>query len=378
MELEVVKHPLPMKLADDKHHMYPTTIDMVFAEDGKTPIFDKQSGDWTANNALNLGGKPATDYMLKTDSPSSSTGGSGVPAGGTAGQTLVKKSETDGDAQWSDIDLSDITCEDNDVDEVGNVIGVDADTLGGKLPSEYASAESVTQLSQQKANQGGWTPNKIIGTDSDGNLVAQDQPEGGGGDAKTLGGVAAAEYARNILISDAYFDEKTYNNGDYCISENTLYKCKRDNVTGIAPTNATYWEAVTVASELGKSLKPVTYTANENKSVASYTSYSGAPISVGEDGLYLSIATCGMNTSQSDAVTPNNIYIKPFTNEGLVVMNSAGILGDKSMIDSGNQATGFAVIKARKGENIYATGYNYSANAFYAIIKLCAIKISEY
>ena len=144
MDIQVVEHKLPIKLADGNYHMYPTKIDMVYAEDGKTPIFDKQSGDWTANNALNLGGRPAEDYALKNE-----TGGSGVPAGGSAGQTLVKQSNEDGDAEWADMDLVNIAytdAENEGIDEDGNILIIkadDSDKLGGKPPKYYKAPRNL-------------------------------------------------------------------------------------------------------------------------------------------------------------------------------------------------------------------------------------------
>ena len=124
--------------------MYPTTIDMVYAEDGKTPIFDKESGDWTANNALKLGGRPAEDYALKGESSSSS--GTGVPDGGAAGQTLVKQSDEDGDAVWATPNLMDSVYEDPQDEEITEemvylrVVADDAHSLGGKPSSYYEDA----------------------------------------------------------------------------------------------------------------------------------------------------------------------------------------------------------------------------------------------
>lgn len=73
-------------------------------------------------------------------------------------------------------------------------VPINATTLNGESAEYYATAKSVSQLSQQKADKAGWTPNKIIGTDADGNMVAVNAPEGGGGDADTLGGKPASDY----------------------------------------------------------------------------------------------------------------------------------------------------------------------------------------
>lgn len=85
--------------------------------------------------------------------------------------------------------------------------------------------EALDSLSQQKANQAGWTPNKLIGTDADGNLVAQDLPEDNGGDADTLGGKEPKYYIqpRNLLDNSDFRNpvnqrgatSKTFNNSVY-------------------------------------------------------------------------------------------------------------------------------------------------------------------
>ena len=207
METNAIKHPLPMKLADGNRHIYPTTIDMVFAEDGSTPIFDKQSGDWTANNALNLGGRPAEDYALKDEG-----GGTGVPAGGSAGQTLVKQSDEDGDAEWENPNLMNAVYsdpEDTAITEEGVVLLIVSDNsekLGGQTPDYYAKQEKVDQLSQQ---MGSYLPKTGTAADASklGGVLASeyakltDIPEDNGGDANTLGGKEPKYYLqpRNLL-----------------------------------------------------------------------------------------------------------------------------------------------------------------------------------
>lgn len=70
-------------------------------------------------------------------------GGTGVPDGGSAGQTLVKQSNEDGDAEWADMDLVNIAysdAENEGIDEDGNILIVktdDSDKLGGKPPEYY-------------------------------------------------------------------------------------------------------------------------------------------------------------------------------------------------------------------------------------------------
>lgn len=49
-------------------------------------------------------------------------------------------------------------------------------------PSDYVPDEeepSIMQVIQRKADKGGWTPNKYLGTDAEGNMVEKDAPSGG-------------------------------------------------------------------------------------------------------------------------------------------------------------------------------------------------------
>lgn len=66
--IDVVKHALPMKLADGKRHVWPTLASLVYLKDGKTPLAD-EDGKITADNALQLGGQNASKYALKTEVP---------------------------------------------------------------------------------------------------------------------------------------------------------------------------------------------------------------------------------------------------------------------------------------------------------------------
>ena len=56
-------------------------------------------------------------------------------------------------------------------------------------PSEYVPEEeepSILQVIQGKADKGGWTPNKYLGTDAEGNMVEKEAPAGGGGGSITV------------------------------------------------------------------------------------------------------------------------------------------------------------------------------------------------
>ena len=56
------------------------------------------------------------------------------------------------------------------------------------------------------------------------------------------------------MITDAYSSSSTYEVGDYCIYENTLYKCTTAISTAEA-WNSAHWTATTIATELSSRLE---------------------------------------------------------------------------------------------------------------------------
>lgn len=161
--IPVVKHKNPIKLADGNYHLYPTSIDLVKMPDGSTPAFDTESESWTAMNSLRLGGKEADEYATKEDLKGLPSSGSGVPNGGKIGQTLIKQSKTDGDAQWGYVNLSDAIYEnpeDETIVEDNVVLPVkadDSDKLGGKAPEYYTNPRNLLDNSDftNPVNQAG-------------------------------------------------------------------------------------------------------------------------------------------------------------------------------------------------------------------------------
>ena len=61
------------------------------------------------------------------------------------------------------------------------------------------------------------------------------------------------------IISDAYSATKAYTIGEYCIYNNSLYKCIANTSAGIAPTNSTYWTNTSVSEELASNAVPLGY-----------------------------------------------------------------------------------------------------------------------
>ena len=56
------------------------------------------------------------------------------------------------------------------------------------------------------------------------------------------------------MITDAYSSSSTYSVGDYCIYENTLYKCTTA-ISTAEEWNSAHWSAVTVADEINARVK---------------------------------------------------------------------------------------------------------------------------
>lgn len=61
---------------------------------------------------------------------------------------------------------------------------------------------------------------------------------------------AQSSYVKLPVITDAYDLTSTYNTGDFCIYNDTLYKCNTDNTTGT--WDAQYWDATSVADEINE------------------------------------------------------------------------------------------------------------------------------
>lgn len=59
------------------------------------------------------------------------------------------------------------------------------------------------------------------------------------------------------IISDAYSATKAYTIGEYCIYNNSLYKCIANTSAGITPTNSTYWTNTSVSEELASNARDV-------------------------------------------------------------------------------------------------------------------------
>lgn len=63
-----------------------------------------------------------------------------------------------------------------------------------------------------------------------------------------------AQKVNITVVTDAYSSLQTYAVGDYCIYENTLYKCTTAITTAEA-WNSAHWTATTIATELASRLE---------------------------------------------------------------------------------------------------------------------------
>lgn len=59
------------------------------------------------------------------------------------------------------------------------------------------------------------------------------------------------------IISDAYSATRAYTIGEYCIYNNSLYKCIANTSAGITPTNSTYWTNTSVGEELASNARAI-------------------------------------------------------------------------------------------------------------------------
>ena len=141
-----------------------------------------------------------------------------LPSGGVVGQVLTKNGTEDGEAEWTDlpeqekelpangvngqvlykttdgVEWKNLPEQEDELPEGGKTgqilarsnnggvewvdpVGLDS-TLeeAGKAADAKATGDALNQLSQQKVNQTGWTGNKYLGTDADGNVVEKILP----------------------------------------------------------------------------------------------------------------------------------------------------------------------------------------------------------
>lgn len=99
----------------------------------------------------------------------------GIPKGGTPGQVLTKQSDTNGDVSWQNPSVSDeqVTTAVNSYLEENPVSGMTAEQEQ-QLNQNTADVSNLKSAINSKAPNAGWNPEKIIGTDAEGNMIDMD------------------------------------------------------------------------------------------------------------------------------------------------------------------------------------------------------------
>lgn len=98
-----------------------------------------------------------------------------VPAGGSSGQVLTKQSDTNGDVSWQNPSVSDeqVTTAVNLYLEENPVSGMTAEQEQ-QLNQNTTDVADLKSTINSKAPNAGWNPEKIIGTDAEGNMIDMD------------------------------------------------------------------------------------------------------------------------------------------------------------------------------------------------------------
>lgn len=143
------------------------------------------------------------------------------------------------------------------------------------------AADARTSLGITPANIGAVAASSII-----------DIAHGGTGESTAVEARAALGAAASAELADAYDDNGTYDVGDLCIYDNTLYVCITPITTAEAWT-AAHWAATTLNDVVLKYSDVVTHTAGTTVkcrrfgSVVSLT--IGNAVTVGTDGVFYTI-----------------------------------------------------------------------------------------
>ena len=84
------------------------------------------------------------------------------------------------------------------------------------------------------------------------------------------------------IIADAYDELKTYVEGEYCIYNNSLWKCRVQNI-GQTPTEGTYWTNVSVANEIASINESLAYIEGISPAAESESVYYEYPNGFNKD-----------------------------------------------------------------------------------------------
>lgn len=139
---------------------------------------DKAQGTGNAGKILGIG---ADGNVTPQDKPVQSLAGASAPTAATAGVVGQEYYVIVGNAVT---EMYVCTAVANGTYTWGKTeFGAEIDDTSTE-PTKVWSAEKCNQLSDEitgKLNKSGWTPDKYIGTDAEGNLIEKDAPAGGGG-----------------------------------------------------------------------------------------------------------------------------------------------------------------------------------------------------
>lgn len=129
-----------------------------------------------------------------------------------------------------------------DITDTQGMIGDEYDSTATYNAGDYCIYDDTLYKCNTNATTGAWNANKWDATNV-------------GEELTNLGEeTATAKATVEGIISDAYDATATYAVGDYCIYNNTLYRCKTAINTGEAFTPAK-WDATTVAGEIKNSIR---------------------------------------------------------------------------------------------------------------------------
>lgn len=121
----------------------------------------------------------------------------------------------------------------------------------------------------------------------------------------------------STLVSDSYSSSKTYAVGEYCIYNDTLWKCLVA-CTGKTPTKGTYWTQVSIISELialrqaisqgGGGMKALNYASTKKIDTTEYTTTKDGVLVTG----YYSTYKNTLPETSSTSSGPIHYYIPTY------------------------------------------------------------------
>lgn len=112
--------------------------------------------------------------------------------------------------------------------------GVESGGTAGQVLTKYSNNDYATYWADAHYIPAGGSSGQVLKKASSGDYAVMWDNESGGGSS-------------DALISDAYDPDTTYNIGDYCIYNNTLYVCNTDDTTGT--WDPTCWDQTSCADQ---------------------------------------------------------------------------------------------------------------------------------